>query len=812
MFKNYIRIAFRSLWRQKGYSIINIAGLGIGLACALFILLWVQDELSFDRFHANAGTLYRVEQDQEGGQGKFHVNVTPYPMGPALKSEIPEIKDATRVAFPGTLLVRYEDKVFFENRVRAVDPQIFQMFSFPLSRGDAAAALSRPGSIVLSEEAARKYFGEADPLGKAVTVNTSHAFTVTGVLKKLPRNSTLTFEMLVPFDFVRTLGLYDDSMGSNSILTFVQLHAANQAAAAGEKISQLVRNRNIAAVRADPEEMKRIESDPEARRRFENYRGPQFSLMPLVDIRLYGFFGFTRNDMGIKYVKTFAAIALFVLLIACINFMNLATARSANRAREVGLRKVVGADRKSLIVRFYGESILTAVLAGVIALALVVLLLSAFNALAGKSVPLSALLGGKFLLGLLAVILLTGFVAGSYPALFLSAFQPAKVLKGGLRSGGRSALFRKTLVVLQFGLSILMIIGMAVVSRQVDFMRNKKLGYEKDQLAYLPLRGETPASYAALKEALLRNPRILGVTATHQPPTSIGSNSWGMDWDGKDPAERYLVGFGFVDYDYPETMKIEMAAGRSFSREYAGDNGRAFMVNEEVPKLMKLDPAAAVGKRVRWGGIEGPIVGVMKNFHYQSVRNAIEPLAVAVLPSEFRYAIVRLKAGEIPASLEDVKNAWLRIFPQYPVDYRFFDQDFDEMYRGDERMGSLLKVFAGLTVIIACLGLFGLASFMAEQRTREIGVRKVLGASASGVAVLFSREFAAWVLAANALAWPAAYLVMRNWLQGFAYRSDLPWWLFAATGAGALAIALATVSFQAFRVSRTDPALALKYE
>jgi len=812
MLKNYFRIAIRSLWRQKGYSFINIAGLAIGMACALFILLWVQDESSFDRFHAGAETLFRVEQDQEGGQGKFHVNVTPYPMGPALKAEIPEIKETTRVARTGALLVRYEEKAFFENMVRAVDPQIFQMFTFPLSKGDAATALGRPGSLVITEETARKYFGEADPLGKTVTVNNAHAFTITGVMKKIPLNSSLSFDMLVPFDFVKTLGQYDDSMGSNNITTFVRLQAENQAAAAGEKISQLVRNRNIAAIRADPERMSQIESDPEARRRFENYRGPVFMVRPLVDLRLYSYFGFNRNNMGIKYVTTFAAIALFVLLIACINFMNLATARSANRAREVGLRKVVGALRKSIIGRFYGESILTTLLAGVVALALVILLFPAFNSLAGKSIPLAALLSGKFLIGILAVTLVTGFVAGSYPALFLSGFQPARVLKGGIGGGGKSALFRKTLVVLQFSLSILLLVGMGVVSRQVDYMRNKKLGYDKEQLVYLPLRGETPASYSVFKDQLLRNPRIVGATATHQPPTSIGSNSWGADWDGKDPAERFLIGVGFVDFDYPETMKIEMAAGRSFSREFAADSGQTFMVNEEVPKLMKLDAASAVGKRFNFAGVNGTIVGVMKNFHYQSVRNAIEPLAVLIDPEQFSYAVVRLKAGEIPASLEDVKNAWRRIYPQYPVEYRFFDEDFGQMYRADEQMGALLKVFAGMTVIIACLGLFGLASFMAEQRTKEIGVRKVLGASSPGIVLLFSKEFAKWVLAANVLAWPVAYLLMRNWLQGFAFRSDLAWWLFVVSGAGALAIALITVSFQAFRASRIDPARALKYE
>jgi putative ABC transport system permease protein len=811
MLKNYLRIALRNLRKHKGYSFINIAGLAVGMACALFILLAVQDELSFDRFHANAATLYRVEQDQEGGQGKFHVNVTPFPMGPVLKAEIPEIKDSVRFAFTGALLVRYGENAFFERRAAAVDPQVFQVFTFPLVKGDPATALSQPGSLVLSEEMAKKYFGAADPMGKAVTINTAHAFTVTGVMKNIPLNSSLIYDIFVPFDFVKTLGLYNDSMGSNNILTFVQLHARSGAAAAAEKITTMVRNRNIYAVRADPEQMKKIQSDPEALRRFENYRGPTFSLMPLVDLRLYGYFGFNRNDLGVKYIYTFGSIALFVLLIACINFMNLATARSANRAREVGLRKVVGAQRKSIIGQFYGESILTAFLAGAAALALVMLLLPAFNSLSGKTLALGALLRAKFLLGLLAVTLFTGIVAGSYPALFLSSFQPVKVLKGAVSGGARSALFRKLLVVFQFGLSILLLIGMGVVARQVDYMRNKKLGYDKEQLIYLPLLGETYKSYATLKEQLLRNPRILGVTATHQPPTSIGSNGWSADWDGKDPEKRVLIGIGYVDFDYPETLKIEMAAGRSFSREFATDTGGAFLVNEEVPKLMGLDAASAVGKRFKYG-VDGTIVGIMKNFHYQSVRNAIEPLAVRINPAAFRFAVVRLKAGEVPASLEDVKQTWRRIYPQYPIEYRFFDEDFGRMFQGDERMGRLLKVFAGMAVIIACLGLFGLASYTAEQRNKEIGVRKVLGASAPGIVLLLSKEFAKWVLIANVLAWPVAYLLMRNWLKGFAYRSTIAWWLFVLAGGGALAIALLTVSLQAFRAAQNDPVKSLKYE
>jgi putative ABC transport system permease protein len=811
MFKNYFKVAWRNIVRHKGYSFLNIIGLAVGMACAMFILFWVQDELSFDRFHASARTLYRVEQDQTTGQGKFHVNVTPFPLGPAMKAEIPEIKEATRAARPGDLLVRYGENAFFESRVIAVDPQIFQMFTFPLLKGDPATALNRPGSLVISEDMAKKYFAGTEPMGKNVTINNTHAFTVTAVMKNVPRNSSLIFDMLVPFDFVKTLGQYNDSMGQNDIVTFVQLHSQSNAVTAGEKITKLVTSRLVAEIGNDAELQKQMQSDPALRKRFENYRGPDFTLMPLVDLNLFAYFGFSRNNMGIQYIYIFSSIALFILLIACINFMNLATARSANRAKEVGLRKVVGAQRQGLISQFYGESILTAFLAGVVAFVLVLILLPMFNTLSGKTLTWQALLNVKFMFGALAVTFFTGIVAGSYPALFLSSFQPAMVLKGGRQGGAKSALFRKLLVVIQFSMSIFLLIGMGVMTRQIDYMRNKKLGYDKEQLIYLPLRGETFSSYATLKEQLLRNPRVVNVTATHQEPTAIGSNGGGADWDGKDPSQKYLIGYAAVDFDYPETLKIEMAAGRTFSRKFATDSGRAWMVNEEVTKLMGLDPAAAVGKRFKWG-VEGTIVGIMKNFHYQSVRNAIEPLAVIVAPEEFRFAVVRLKAGEIPASLTDVKKTWQRVFPQYPCEYRFFDEDFGRMYQDDERMGSLLKVFSGLAVIIACLGLFGLASYTAEQRTKEIGVRKFLGASSPGIVLLLSKEFAKWVVVANLLAWPCAYFLMKNWLQGFAYRSALSWWLFALAGSVALIVAMLTVSFQAVRAARANPVDSLRYE
>jgi ABC-type antimicrobial peptide transport system permease subunit len=812
MLKNYLKIALRSIRKHKGYSFINIAGLAVGIASALFILLWVQDELSFDRFHANAPTLFRVEQDQKGGQGTFHVNVTPYGMGPALKAEIPEVKESSRFARGGTLLVRTSEKAFFEGRIFAVDPAFLRMFTFPLVRGPLETALDNPASLVASEDFARKYFGSEEAVGQIVTVNNAFPVTVSAVMKNVPANSVLRFDALVPMEFLRRLGIDIDAWNSNTIQTFVQLHDGAAAAAAGDKITQLVRNRTLGAIRSDPEQWKKIQTDPEARRRYESYQGPDFMVKPVPDIRLFGYFGFNRNDQGIKSVMTFSAIALFVLLIACINFMNLATARSANRAREVGLRKTVGAFRKSIAGQFYGEAVLTAVLAALASLALVVLLRPGFNNLAGKMIPLATLFGPKFLLGLAAVTLLAGLVAGCYPALFLSSFEPVKVLKGRVAGGARSSGLRKVLVVVQFGLSILLLIGMGVVSRQVDYMRSKKLGYEKDQLVYLPLRGETPRSYAAFKDLCLRDPRIQGVTATGQQPTMFSANSWGADWDGKAPNQNYLIGIASVDFDYPETMKIEMAAGRSFNKEFADDNGRTFLVNEEVPKLMGHTAADAVGKRFSFNGVDGTIVGVMENFHYQSVRNSVEPLAVVVSPRGFGFAVVRLKAGDVTASLDALEAAWQKVYPLYPFEYRFFDQDFDQMYRSDERMGSLLKIFSALAVIIACLGLFGLASFTAEQRTKEIGVRKVLGATASGIVLLLNREFVRWVLAANLLAWPVAYLVMRNWLRGFPYNPGIAWWLFLLAGAGSLIVALLTVSLQAVRAASSHPADALKYE
>ena len=801
MLKNYLKIAFRNIARQKGYAFINVLGLALGIGCCLLIMLWVMDELSYDRFHENAGQIYRIEQDQFYSERTFHVNVTPYPMAQGCKDEIPEIKYATPLPSPGTLLCRYGEKAFFEQNVLAVQPDFLAMFSFAMIRGERDNALQQPHSLLITREIARKYFGEEDPLGKVLTVNNQYEFTVEGVLENVPSNSTIQFDMLLPYGFLKDLEFGSlESWGSNSIVSLVQLHENTDVAAVNAKITEL-RFRRVEAVYQD---------DPEGLERFQKRRKTAFMLMPLTDIHLHSYFGYTQSMGRILYVYVFSIIALFILLIACINFMNLSTARSVKRAKEVGLRKVVGAARRQLVLQFFGESVLLALLGMALAFLLVALVLPEFGALAGKDFSIRDLYQLRFLIGMLSVTLLTGIVAGSYPALFLSSVRPVQVLKGTLTSGRKGSAFRKVLVVLQFTLSIMLIIGTIVIFYQVNFMQSKALGYDKAHLLYIPLRGDTAEKFDLLKQELLNEPRVLQVTGSGHTPSHIGSNTSGFDWPGKDPDYSILISVNAVGFDYVETMKIDMLEGRSFSPEFPSDTANAYMVNEEMVRVMGME--SALNQRLSYGDEDGTIIGVMKNYHFQPVDRKIEPLALYVNPKRLNYMVIRLQAGDIPAAIEAVESTWQRVIPAYPFDYHFVDQDIDEMYRGWKDMGTLLNYFTILAILIASLGLFGLASFTAEQRTREIGVRKVLGASVGQLVLLISREFAKWVVLANLIAWPIAYYVMNNWLQGFDYRISLSWWIFVASGILALVIALLTVSYQSIRAALANPVDALKYE
>jgi putative ABC transport system permease protein len=789
MIRNYFLTAIRNILRYKGFSFINILGLSIGIAATLLILLWVQDELSFDKFHKNADRLYQVEEDQYYSGEVYHVTVTPYPSGPVWREEIPEIENACRYQWSFGMLFNYGEKAFYEDNCLAVDSTFFSMFSFPLIKGNPHQLLREPFTAVLTEKAAEKYFGNEDPLDKSLNVNNQYEFTVAGIIEEPPGNSTLQFDILIPFDFLKEKGQYSDHWGSNSIRTYVLLDENAVLDSVNNKLTRVVRSN--------------VETTTD------------FSVFPFTRVHLHQYFGYGHPTTAVIFVYIFSIIAAFVLIIACINFMNLSTAKSSTRAREIGMRKAVGGNRKNLVTQFLGESFLLTLLSMIIALIIISLILPVFNQIAGKELIFKDLLNAKFIVGLVVLTILTAFIAGLYPSLFLSSFKTVNILKGESVTGRGSGILRKVLVVFQFTLSIFLIIGTIVIYKQLIYIRNIDLGFDKEHVFYIYMRGEIGKNYETLKGEFSKNPQVKSVSATLHSPTHIGSNSGGADWDGKDPEMRVLIGYSAIDYDYIETMGIEIVAGRSFSRDYPSDritdSTAAFLVNEEVVRIMGTDDP--VGQRFDFANRKGTIVGVMKNFHYHSARNKIEPLAIHCRKGEELSAlVVKLGPGDITKSMDELEKTWHEILPIYPFDYIFLDQDYDQMYRTEERMGNIIKYFTILGIIIACLGLFGLASFTAERKTQEIGVRKVVGASVSAIISLLSKEFTYLVVFSCIIAVPVAYFVMKMFLNEFAFHTNLNWWIFALACLAALIIANLTVSFQATRAALTNPAEALRYE
>lgn len=790
MFKHYFKIALRYILRQKFYSFINIAGLTIGMACCMMITLWVRDELSYDRFHQNAEAIYRVYHYESTTPQNSPSALTPPPMAAALKKDFPEIIKATRFGTWLKRLVTYQDKHFNETKYMHADPDFFAMFSFPFVKGDPATAFSNPYSVVITETAAAKYFGREDPLGKTLTVNHTFDVAVTGVIQDVPSNSSLEFDLLSPFDILikEFIGEKNRSnWGFNSFSTFVMLPRN----ASSDNLSQKLNGY-----------LKKLE--PES-----TY---EMALQPFIDIHLFSKLDHDYKNLGdIKYVWIFSALAVFVLLIASVNFMNLTTARSANRAQEVGLRKVVGAQRSQLVRQFFGESVLMALLALVTALLLVELLLPLFNALSGKHLASAWQNNPPLLFGFFGMALLTGLFSGSYPALFLSSFQPIRVLKGSLRSTGANSRFRKVLVIFQFSLSVFLIIGTIVISRQLSYMRNIDLGFSRERIIHLNIHGELHEKYGAIRDRFLQNPKVLHVTASMALPTNIQSSPGTPEWEGKAPDEQMEIKADFVDIDYIETFNIPMVEGRSFSRDYATDPETAFIVNEEAVRRMRLQKPV-VGKRFGFWNIDGRIIGVMKDAHFQSLHHRIEPLVFKMFPPWLRRMYVKIQSDNISATLSSLEKTWDQMNLGYPFEFRFLDENFHNLYKTEERLGNIFRSFAALAVFIACLGLLGLASFMAEQKAKEIGIRRILGASVFGIALMMSKEFTRWVLMANLIAWPAAWIVMSRWLKGFAYRSDLGAWIFFLSAGLSLGLALLTVAFQSYRAALADPAETLRQE
>lgn len=785
MFKNYLKITWRNIARQKANSFINITGLAIGMTCSMLILMWIQHELSYDAFHVNANDIYRVVENQyyAGGQ-VFPVAVTPSPLAPALKENFSEIAKATRFSFR-SLTIKKDDKIFTEG-VAFADPDIFEIFTIPFVKGDAPTALSTPHAIVLTEEAAEKYFGKEEPIGRILRINNRDDFLVTGVIKNIPDNAHLKYDLLAPFIYLQEMGSSMENWGSNWCYTYVLLQKDSPYKEIDKKIIDLIKKNNENSV-------------------------TEIYLQPLREIHLYSSGKYTADIGGhgdIQYVRIFAVIAFGVLLIACINFMNLATARSEKRAKEVGLRKVVGAQRHQLIKQFFSEAIILALLAFVVALVLTEMLLPAFNDLAGKTLALRRLAPILFY-SFLAIALLCGIISGSYPAFYLSAFSPIKTLKSHRSSQAGGSLFRKILVVFQFALSVIMIIGTLVMSRQMDFIRNKNLGLDKENLGYVWMAGEFRKKHEVAKQELLKNSNIVSVTCTSQLPTYVASSNSGWQWEGKDPAAEVLMHYLNVDDDYVKTFKMEMAAGRFFSRVFPADS-HAVVVNETAVKAMGIQEP--LGKRLSLGADDLTIIGVVKDFHFKPVQTKIEPLVMLMEPKRYYAMVIRTRPENLAATITFVEKTYKQFNADTPFYFNFLDQDYDNLYRAEQRARKLSGYFSIIAILIASLGLYGLASYMAEQRTKEIGIRKVLGASLRDIVFLFSQDFLKFVALAFIIACPLAYVGGNQWLQGFAYRMELGPGLFAAAGLLAFLCAALTVSLQAFKAALANPVETLRYE
>ncbi|MCB0290042.1 MAG: ABC transporter permease [Calditrichaeota bacterium] len=796
MLKNYWKITIRNLLKNKVYALINILGLAIGLAGFIIISTYIKNELSFDRFHKNANRIYRpVEIQHHPGVGTQHVAVTMGPLAPALANDFPEILSAARIRPHGNFLLSYGDKRFYEEAA-AADPAIFEIFTIPFSSGDPATALAAPNSMVLTRTLAEKYFGDANPLGEMISYG-PYECQVTGVIDDYPENSHLHFEMLLSFSTIENEYSWLNSWHSNSMATYILLREGASAQALEAKFPEFLN--------------KYIE---EEKLTFELY------LQPLLDVHLrsdhiiYQTYNYHRGDIQSVYI--FSLIALFILLIACINFMNLATARSARRAKEVGVRKVLGSQRKDLVLQFLGESILITGFALLLGLLIVQVVMPFFKEMLGDRFIFDYYENRGFILELVALTLLVGIVAGSYPAFYLSRFRPVETLKSttaGSRAGQGGASLRKVLVVLQFAIAIVLLVCTGVVIEQLDYVRNRDLGYNKDQIVYIPLRGkEVRQQVELLKEDLQRQAGIRGVTASSGLRGASGSQGT-MTVAGTSQEVKMMMRYAHVDFDFIKTMEMRIMEGRDFSPAFAEDSVTSVIINQAAVKEFGWENP--IGKEFEGWGDEAPnfrVIGVVNDYHFYSLRQKIEPLIMFIDPPRYYYLLVKLQGGDIPAALEKVEQVWKTHLPDYPYEYDFLDAHFNGIYKTDLNTGKLFGIFASLAIFIACLGLFGLAAFTAEQKTKEIGIRKVLGASIPGLIALLSKDFIKPVLLANLIAWPLAYWGMRNWLAGFVYHTEMGILVFVAAALLALLIALLTIIYQALKVALANPVKSLRYE
>lgn len=807
MLKSYLKIAIRNLKRQSFFSVLNVIGLSVGITCAIIIGLFITDELSYDRYHEKADRIYRVCVSAKFGGKDINGVWNPAPLARTLMEEFPEVEYATRIRYIGNFMVRYGEKNLKEERFVYADTKTFQIFSFPFIKGDPNTCLDKPNTLVMTEILAKKYFGDEDPIGKIVIVDNESEFMVTGIIKEIPQNSHFHF------DIFASLETLEDSR------------------------NQIWLNQNYPTYISLVDDARPEDLEAKFPKLIKKYFGPQLNqflgfsledfynqgntydmyLQPITDIHLYSDIG---GELGvnsdIKYVYIFASIGVFILLLACINFMNLSTARSSIRSKEVGVRKVLGSLKKQLVSQFLTEAMIISVIALLVGLSIVFLALPYVNNMANKELTLAAFKNGYMLLSLIFIIIFIGLLAGSYPAFFISSFKPVDVLKSKLLTGAKSGLLRNVLVILQFATSIILIVGTFVVFEQLQFIQNKKLGFDRENVIIIEdtwLMGQQVYSF---KEALKQNPDIKSVTVSGYLPTPSDRSQSMIFKEGEVMTDKTTsVSLWRIDVDYIKTMGMEIIQGRDFSDEFATDSS-SIIINEAAVKQFMLGDHP-VGKRLGSYGNDGStiiyykIIGVVRNFHFESLRQNIAPV-IMYLDPDVSSTAARFSSRNLPELIDFIKSNWNEFAPGNPFDYSFMDAEFDRVYNAEMRLGKIFSVFAVLAIFIGCLGLFGLAAFTSEQRTKEIGIRKTLGASVNGIVFLLSRDFVKLVLISFVISAPVAYYIMNIWLADFAYRISLHLSVFVFAGLVAFLIALITVSYQAFKAAVANPVDSLRNE
>jgi len=781
---NYLKIALRRIKRQKGYSFINIFGLAIGMACCILIVLWIQNELSFDKFHANKDRLFRIQNKLSSGN---YANSLTYALPPALKEEYPEVEEAARVWPWHRSLVKYKDKSFDEENFYLTDPGFFKMFSFPFIHGSPETALPDKYSVVLTQKAAQRYFGNEDPLGKILYLAANDAdFKVTGVIANIPSNSHLQFDMVSRVEW----------LGEDRLARWREWVAPAYVLLRPDATADSV-NTKIAGI-------------------YKEYIDPDYEvepvLQPLTKVHLYWY----GRSGSIVHIYIFSIIAFFILVMACINFMNLSTARSAQRAREVGLRKVIGASRSQVVKQFLGEAMLFSCLSMVFALLCVQAVLPAFNNFTAQALTLFSGTNVSIFLILFLTALVTGFIAGSYPALFLSSFQPVQTLKSHMTKNSGGSVFRRVLIVFQFTISVGLIVCTLIISKQLRYVQNKDLGLNREHVVTLNNNPDLANRFDLFKQELKSKSGILNVTSAAQMPMQVGQ-SVPMNWQGNPNTEPVLWAYTMADYDFFETFDMEIVQGRSFSKNYPTDEKSACIINETAAKM--LGSENPIGTNISFGHMaldpslrNLQVVGVVKDFHFRSLYNNIGPFLFRIYKPYHFYVFIKLDEHQITEALQNIKTVFAKYAPDYPFRFEFMDEAFNRQYASEMELRRLFNLFSSLSIIVACLGLFGLASFTAEQKTKEIGIRKVLGAQVSDIVTLTAKEFLKWIAVANLIAWPVGYYLMIQWLNNFVYKVSIGPEVFLLASGLTLLVVIITISYQTVKAALANPVDSLRYE